>query len=184
MWMSSAWDKANRRRDDEEELQCLELQAWYDAVEEKDVLTEDTLAHERDIAEQDHADQKQELAAVRATLQDESRKMYELKREIAMVGYSEQLQPGASIEQRMESVMLFFRSRGVYGVSDFLSVTAGKALFEKVMKPGAGPASGSTCLLYTSDAADEEDSGDLGGHGISNKKKITENSVVGETTAR
>ena len=27
------------------------------------------------------------------------------------------------------------------------------------------------CLLYTSDAADEEDSGDLGGRGIYKKKK-------------
>ena len=36
-----------------------------------------------------------------------------------------------------------------------------------------------SCLLYTSDAADEEDSGDLGGSRIIKKKKT--NRVGGET---
>ena len=36
-----------------------------------------------------------------------------------------------------------------------------------------------TCLLYTSDAADEEDSVDLGGRGIIKKKKTVESGDVG-----
>eukprot|EP00656_Telonema_subtile_P014767 TRINITY_DN17639_c0_g1_i2.p1 TRINITY_DN17639_c0_g1~~TRINITY_DN17639_c0_g1_i2.p1 ORF type:complete len:760 (-),score=181.63 TRINITY_DN17639_c0_g1_i2:17-2296(-) len=37
--------------------------------------------------------------------------------------------------------------------------------------PPSTPAEPGTCLLYTSDAADEEDSGDLGGRGVIEKKK-------------
>ena len=49
---------------------------------------------------------------------------------------------------------------------------------EKVIIIGAGPAGISAeiyaCLLYTSDAADEEDSGVLGGRRINKKKKKKE----------
>ena len=37
-----------------------------------------------------------------------------------------------------------------------------------------------TCLLYTSDAADEEDSVDLGGRRIINKKKKTKIKMFGK----
>ena len=40
------------------------------------------------------------------------------------------------------------------------------------------------CLLYTSDAADEEDSGDLGGPRIIKKKKKKHNSETHETKQR
>ena len=47
-----------------------------------------------------------------------------------------------------------------------------KVQFEKIQEPGAGP-DVYTCLLYTSDAADERSSVDLGGRRIIKKKKTT-----------
>ena len=48
----------------------------------------------------------------------------------------------------------------------------GELRFDEVKAmEGAAWIKGSLCLLYTSDAADEEDSGDLGGRGSTTKKK-------------
>src|SRR5674536_402615 len=44
-------------------------------------------------------------------------------------------------------------------------------LGRRAEQPRARPTERHTCLLYTSDAADEEDSVDLGGHRIIKKKK-------------
>ena len=45
-----------------------------------------------------------------------------------------------------------------------------EAAIQQLWRPATTEMNGNSCLLYTSDAADEEDSGDIGGRGILKKK--------------
>ena len=68
-----------------------------------------------------------------------------------------------------------------YSTSHFsydTTAIAGRALTDPDFNHDAGGVGGNGCLLYTSDAADEGSSGDLGGRRIIKKKKHLQRSGV------
>ena len=77
--------------------------------------------------------------------------------------------PGAFFEKGRSFLPCLFNSFDPYFKQPFGAVRAGQSVHLSLCIPEE---LGYVCLLYTSDAADEEDSVDLGGRGIIKKKII------------
>eukprot|EP00742_Colponemidia_sp_Colp-10_P023456 GILJ01027954.1.p1 GENE.GILJ01027954.1~~GILJ01027954.1.p1 ORF type:complete len:596 (-),score=110.53 GILJ01027954.1:43-1707(-) len=134
-WLVLAKAARYRRAKDELAATDAEIKSWEDTLKQKAVNEED-INRAMAEAEAELARQKATLADMQRTTRGAQRKVHEIKREIAMVGYADQLKPNAPLSERVEAVMLYFRAKGVGGVVDYASVYNAKMIFDKNVKDG------------------------------------------------
>ena len=107
----------------------LEIRSWREAIAQT-VVSEEEIDRGLEEGALALEARRRQLAEMQRTTRGAQRRVHELKRDLAILEYTEHLKPSAPLAERVDAVMLYFRAKGVGGVLDFPVVLDSRKAFD------------------------------------------------------